>query len=800
MHNSGIIQDIRKWTSLLITTSILILASIIPGNSQESDSLHSSIHLASLNDTLIPIITNKIAGYGFTLDRDSFFLLRNYNLKEITKGLEDAEARVETYHNLLSRIGNNMNLRGLNTSLIMLRDINNRLDNYKSTLENYQQSLTIENTTILEILKDSVLRIPIADAHLAHQIKEIHYNAIYIDSSQKTLKTNINLLLNRLAVCHYEGQHLISDMLYLTIKKKTGIFTPERTPLFLTSKDEYRQGAWENIKRAITVNFKILKIYLKSRLNILLLTLVLFIILYSWIRFNFKLIQAASSYRDIAKRLQFLKSNKVSASILAILVLLPLLLKDPPAAILHLTEVIQFLLVIKLINNHLTPLLKRALSFFGVLFFALIMDDLLLGDSIGERWFLFIATIITLGFASIMWLKRATIFTRPYILKSGSKLFIISGCFVIIGLIANIRGNFALAKIAMITSIEIVHQALILSILFAIIVESAFLQSEANQNSRLSELVNFERIKDNLRNSLMIILGLIWIVSLLRNLTLYSWFYGSIIKFLDVERTVGKYSFTFSSIMIFILVIWIASLISGTINHFFGYERSMETGKRSKLSSMALIFRLTIWAVGFLVAVAASGIPIDKLSIMLGALGVGIGFGLQNIVNNLVSGIILAFERPVQVGDHIELNGKIGVIKEVGVRASKINNLEGADIVIPNGDLLSQSVINWTMQNRNKKVSFTFWVSYETNLEHIKTLVLNHLKGQLSILHKPVPEFNVLHFNKWGIQISITFWVPDSLKASSTRSDVMIHIKTMLEDEGVPLRPEIFPLVDGGEE
>ncbi len=115
---------------------------------------------------------------------------------------------------------------------------------------------------------------------------------------------------------------------------------------------------------------------------------------------------------------------------------------------------------------------------------------------------------------------------------------------------------------------------------------------------------------------------------------------------------------------------------------------------RKKRQSWVLspcLYESAIWTAGFLIAVAAAGIPIDKISILIGALGVGIGFGLQNLVNNLVSGIIIAFERPIQIGDTIEVGGKTGTVQEIGVRSSQINNGEGANIIVPNGDLFPSS-------------------------------------------------------------------------------------------------------------
>jgi potassium-dependent mechanosensitive channel len=118
-------------------------------------------------------------------------------------------------------------------------------------------------------------------------------------------------------------------------------------------------------------------------------------------------------------------------------------------------------------------------------------------------------------------------------------------------------------------------------------------------------------------------------------------------------------------------------------------------GQHSRL----LITRLLVLLCGYLLAIAASGLPIDKLTFLNGALGVGVGMGLQNVVNNFVSGIILIFDGSLQIGDEIEVSGQAGKVKEIGLRASTLNTADGAEVIIPNGTILSQDIINWTFSN-----------------------------------------------------------------------------------------------------
>jgi small-conductance mechanosensitive channel len=227
----------------------------------------------------------------------------------------------------------------------------------------------------------------------------------------------------------------------------------------------------------------------------------------------------------------------------------------------------------------------------------------------------------------------------------------------VLSIIFNLTGRVSLAKIFGVSAIQCLMLGISLKVFSTMVIESIYLQSEAYRDSRFSDFLSFNKLQHRFVKVMWILCSIVWLVSLLRNLTLYDLMSRLLGSFFNETRTIGNMVFTFQSVAIFIFIIWLSSVISGFINFFFGNEKIKGTGKRSRIGSMMLLIRLTIWTVGFGIAVAAAGIPLDKISIMIGALGVGIGFGLQNIVNNLVSGVIIAFERPIQVGDLIEVGG-----------------------------------------------------------------------------------------------------------------------------------------------
>ena len=202
--------------------------------------------------------------------------------------------------------------------------------------------------------------------------------------------------------------------------------------------------------------------------------------------------------------------------------------------------------------------------------------------------------------------------------------------------------------------------------------------------------------------------------------TLYDPFTTMLGFFFTAERNIGSMSFTFQSVAIFFAILWLSSVISGFINFSSAIQKLQV--KQSRIGSMMLLIRLAIWTLGFLIAVGAAGIPLDKLSFILGALEcLVLVLELQNIVNNLVSGVILAFERPIQIGDQIEVGGRSGTVQEIGVRSSKIKNGPRCRISL---FLMAICYRNRSstgqMHDLNKQVEFTITLPLDVNVQEAK--------------------------------------------------------------------------------
>jgi small-conductance mechanosensitive channel len=287
---------------------------------------------------------------------------------------------------------------------------------------------------------------------------------------------------------------------------------------------------------------------------------------------------------------------------------------------------------------------------------------------------------------------------------------------LITAILGNVFGRYSVAKIAGTTALFTLVETTCLILFVKIITEGIFLQMEVGKIhiNKISSYLDFKNLKNRIGNFLRVISVFLILVYFTQNLNVFDSIYDQTIDFLMLKRKIGSTTFTFVGFFLFILIIYISTVIAKIISYFleFADEHAINTSRRAKYSSSILLVRLSIWIIGFLIAIAASGIPLDKITIIIGALGVGIGFGLQNIVNNVVSGIVMVFEKPIQVGDLIEVGGKTGTVRSMGIRASKILTLEGSEVIIPNGDILSENLINWTLSNTHKRISLEVGVAY----------------------------------------------------------------------------------------
>ena len=177
---------------------------------------------------------------------------------------------------------------------------------------------------------------------------------------------------------------------------------------------------------------------------------------------------------------------------------------------------------------------------------------------------------------------------------------------------------------------------------------------------------------------------------------------------------------------------------------------------------------------------------LSKFNLMAGALGLGIGFGLQNVISNFVSGLILVFERPILVGDTVEVNNLLGTVNRIGVRSSNISTFDGAEVVVPNSNLISNDLINWTLSSNLKRIEILIGVAYGTNPNEVLKILKEVVHEEENILKQPDPQILFSDFGDSSLNFRVRFWVPFE-HGLQAKSDVSIAIYNAFEVKGIEI-------------
>jgi small-conductance mechanosensitive channel len=201
--------------------------------------------------------------------------------------------------------------------------------------------------------------------------------------------------------------------------------------------------------------------------------------------------------------------------------------------------------------------------------------------------------------------------------------------------------------------------------------------------------------------------------------------------------------------------------------------------------AIATFTRWVILIVGTLLALAALGIDTTKLTLVAGALSVGIGFGLQHVVNNFASGLILIVERPVSVGDLVEIGPLIGEIRRIGIRSSSLRTMQGAEVVVPNSDLTSNQVVNWTRSDRQRRYDIDVSVADGAQPEQVMLLLVEAAREVSEIMTDPPPLAVFNGFSASSMNFKLLAWVKSIDLGLQAQNSLRVAILRKLDSAGI---------------
>ncbi len=489
----------------------------------------------------------------------------------------------------------------------------------------------------------------------------------------------------------------------------------------------------------------------------------------------------------IEKQAKIVLSNPISASV-ALGVLLSAFFYDrlvPAFAELHILLI--FVGTIILLPKLTIKSFRLFLYLIFFVYFYHTFEELMDSKSNLFRWGMImeaIVLIISLVLGARIMRKTPEKFKPIYrIFKTLVPFYIL---IIFVSIIANIIGmvSFSMLLITGILTSTVLGMVVYLSVKIVTSLVVLFFKLRKDYNIQtLSTMVNAtnQRVQPILNW-----VGLfVWFMFTLKGFDIYNFVFVGINDLMLVTWKIGEMMISLGGILAFLTIFIVMLILAKLVASLFLDDWMIKILPRGVAPAISLVLRIVVVGIGLYMALSAAGIDLSKLGWMLGALGVGIGFGLQNIVLNFISGLILAFERPINLGDTIEIDQEMGIVTNIGIRSSNIKSYSGYEAIIPNGDLISKKVINYTLSNRDRRSKILMKTAPNVDPEKVIALFNEMASEDHRTRKKPEPKTFFYGYDEEGnLSFALLYWTTfsDTLK---TDSAIALKIFTKLKEEGI---------------
>jgi small-conductance mechanosensitive channel len=527
----------------------------------------------------------------------------------------------------------------------------------------------------------------------------------------------------------------------------------------------------------------------------LFLHLVLFLgmaILFSRLR---RMTQAAGDIKPTAAEAIVLEHSFASALLLAMFGA-PLIYPGASPQILRIGVIPGIAPILILLPAVLSPRLRRG---FYLLTFIFLLDYLryfLPSDWLFVRLLLLSAAL--LGAVGTIWMLKTRAIESAVSYISNGEIRSLLGIALVLcfagSVGANVIGNLTLAEMLVSPTIRILCLGVVIR-LIAVVTTTFALMALRSRLASLSRMFRDrgETVALNLHRLANFIAWVLWILLSLYSLGVLGNVQSAFEQFFELRWKVGAAEISVRDFVSFIVVITGAYLVSRLLRVLLAEEIFPRFHlPRGVPDALELLARYGVLLFGFLLALTSAGVNLSQVTLALSALGVGIGFGLQNIVNNFVCGLILVFEHPIQVGDLVEVGTHFGRVQRIGFRASVVRTMDGAEVIIPNSELIGTKVINWSLSDQLRRITIEVPVPIGTDADRVIGILEKVARSQSGVMTYPAPGANLEQFGASSLKFLLRCWARSD-GFGTVRDGLTVAIDKAFQEAGIQIP---FPQTD----
>lgn len=696
--------------------------------------------------------------------------------------------------------GISVNLR-LENQLYLWNKQKSTLENIKNEVQTIQDNLNSQKESFNKILsvweesKKTIEKEADIPENLMPVINDFLKNANLVNDTINQKNAIVFDLLKTITETTIAIDENISDKesdLRSTTSRQLTTKEPSLIKAILKPQSEIKifGNVGDNLKRSALP----LKDFVNTKLNIILLYLLFLltlIVFFVYVKKNLNKDKYKEQDKRLVRNAVIILNKPIATSLLIALLFSLLIFPDAPVIVRQITYLLLVIPLMVLIPKLVDKKLRSYIYGIGILFILYNYIDLAIYKSVGEYILEILIAIIV--FYGLLKVNKKEILQDVFLRKSTQVtfgvVFSIFMIFLVIGIVATIIGYYILGSFLILRVVVSLYVVILFFTGYQII--AGFFELTLHLNWVRNFHV-FKSYHDQINK---------WFISLLYTFTILFFFYTLFFIFGIKEEIVdaivsvwnfgfdsGELNFTIGNVSIFFFTLWITILLSKIISAVLEQDvlRKLRL-KRGVPKTISTLAKYAIITIGFLVAIAAAGFKLQNLTIIISAFGVGIGFGLQDVINNFISGLILLFERPIQVGDSVQVGTLWGKVEHIGIRSSIIRTFDGSEVIVPNGMLISQEVTNWTLSDSKRRLELKVGVAYGSDLNKVLEILLKCATDNEGVMEDPAPAAWFTGFGDSSIDFRLVFWHPNFDGGLTVVSQVGLAIDTALKKASITI-------------
>jgi potassium efflux system protein len=776
---------------------LLSFAAAAPGMAQDSEPPSIPTPLPTPQPTPIPAsdISARAAADADTARLAVANAAPDARLQDIQESFPDEQARIKT---LREETTKQLKMPG---PASMIKETEKSWGRVRARLDRWLADLSTRSSALDASLDDLQRRNSLWQLTRDHEsaaalptalIQQISGTIKTLNDAESQVRSARNSILNLQASVAQEKSgvdEMLAEQHEEIAKRTKGLFGIDSPPLWKAfgaggEKDNargqftaLRQERWQSLKEYVAEQWRLLLVWALMWPALILLMVVMHRKAEVWVQQD-KSLQTAAT----------LLSRPVSAALVVTTILNVILQPQAPSAWIDTVGLVSALAVLRLLWE-LLPKSMRPAPYLVVLLFVLRR----LVELAPEGFVIHRLALLALaagGITACVWLIRA-LRTDPDRLSKTWHRAVLYGAHAalvlfVTGAAADIIGSvdFSILVLegtayAMVAAVMMAVMSLILRsmVRIGLLTNTARRMGIAPDHSDTVLTTVFRMI------SFFAVVG--WAIVVLKEFLLFVPLLEASRRALDWSVTIGNFSIDPGDLLIFGFIIWLSLKIAAFVQFMLNVDLMPRIDlPRGVPQTISRLTRYVVIAVGAVIASAAAGFDISRITIIIGALGVGVGFGLQNIVNNFVSGMILLFERPIRVGDALDIGNTGGVVDKIGMRATTVSTWNGAEIIVPNANLISGNVTNWTLNHDRRRMVIPVGVAYGTDAEKAAQLIVDVANDNTDVDARPKPTCLFVGFGDSSLDFQLRAWTAET-KFMRVSSDIRFAIVRTLAEAGI---------------